>query len=372
MNLALSNFDKILLKTSAHGALLILALSLGLSSAALSKPAGATSAQPSVKNAPEQLSALETTICGATSSGAILKRVQQLELQVFSKAQRGSLSSRISALQKFAGIEPKSQSANSKQAKTEHSTTPQVTKESSSDYMPPLPPYFDNGEAPLKQAPHAALSHTPRASAHTKAASQHKHTKLQAKETDSQLEQAIRLHQDGKVGEAENSLQQILQKNPGNADACFSLGAIAETKGDLTTALDFYTSAMQANPADDEARSAVAELSKKIKQSHAIAAQDVNGPFVNPMAPPSERVLQGHALELGQNDPYGGNAAFTSPPIGTLGVNHPSRTIPVAPVAPSNKSVIARSVARSLARAALGAALSQTGLHCPACSFLRF
>lgn len=312
-----------------------------------------------IKNAPEQLNALETAICGQASQGSIVKRVQQLELQVFSKTQRGSLHSRILALQKFAGTE------NAKSAPALEHRASQVTKESNSDYMPPLPPYFDNGQEPVKQAPNATASHH----THQASGAHNKHAK-HLKETDLQLEQAIRLHQDGKVFEAESSLQQVLQKNPGNADACFSLGAIAEAKGDLTKALDFYTSAMQTNPSDAEARIAVAEISRKIKESHAASAQNVNGPFINPMAPPSERVLQGHALELGKNDPYAANAAFNSPPIGTLNVNNPSRTIPVAPVAPSNKSVVARSVARSLARAALGAALSQTGLHCPACSIL--
>lgn len=343
-----------------------------------SRPSG-TVTTATIKNAPEQLNALEMSICGQTNQGSILKRIQQLELQVFSKTQRGSLSSRISALQKFAGMETKqSQNASNDALKTQASAqktahdSEHVTKETSSDYMPPLPPYFDNGQEPVKKAPHAALSHPTNTSEHTKAASAHsKHHKTAGK-ADSQLEQAIRLHQDGKVVEAETSLQQILQNHPGNADACFSLGAIAETKGDLTKALDYYTSAMQANPTDEEARIAVAEISRKIKDTHAnTASQYINGPFVNPMAPPSERVLQGHALELGQNNPYNANAAFNSPPIGTLSVNNPSRTIPVAPVAPSNKSVVARSVARTLARAALGAALSQTGLHCPACALLR-
>lgn len=350
-------------------AITALALSLTLSVPCLAGTAykaRAASSSNSIKNAPEQLSALETAISGQPSQGSIVKRIQQLELQVFSKTQRGSLHSRILALQKFAGTE------NVKATPAQEPRATQITKESNSDYMPPLPPYFDNGQEPVKQAPNATASHhthQSRGAAHQSRGAAPKHAN-HLRETDSQLEQAIRLHQDGKVFEAESSLQQVLQKNPGNADACFSLGAIAEAKGDLTRALDYYTSAMQTNPSDDEARIAVAEISRKIKESHAASAQNVSGPFINPMAPPSERVLQGHALELGKNDPYAANAAFNSPPIGTLNVNNPSRTIPVAPVAPSNRSVVARSVARSLARAALGAALSQTGLHCPACSLL--
>lgn len=341
-------------------ALAILALTLSFSASSPSfagtvKKTASVKKADTIKNAPEQLCVLENSICGKTSSGSIIKRIQELELQVFSKTQRGSLNSRISALQKFAGIE-------NRQSHNVEKETHVTTKESNSDYMPPLPPYFDNGQEAVKQPPHAALSHQ-----HSHKSTDHTKHSI---DTDAQLEKAIRLHQDGKVFEAESSLLQILQKNPGNADACFSLGAIAEAKGDLNKALDLYTSAMQSNPADDEARIAVTEISRKIAASHAIGSQNTIGPFVNPMAPPSERVLQGHALELGKNDPYNANAAFNSPPIGTQSVNHPSRTIPVAPVAASNKSVVARSVARSLARAALGAALSQTGLHCPACSLL--
>ena len=264
-------------------------------------------------SAPEQLTVLEKSIDGSSrSGGAIEKRIKDLELKVFAKVQKGSLNSRINALEKFAGI-------------------------NKSDYMPPLPPLFDNGQSPVKRAP-----------------------TLEA----SKIEEAIKLHQDGKVFEAERSLKQILQSSPTNADACFSLGAIAETRGDLNTALDFYTSAVQANPTDEEAKNAVAEISRKITAAR-------SGPFINPLAPASQQVLQGHALELtaAQRNPLNGQAAFSSPPIPTLTVGN--QPIPTATTGPSTKSIIAKSVARSLARAAIGAALGQAGLHCPACALLR-
>jgi TolA-binding protein len=266
-------------------------------------------------SAPEKLSQLEQSIVGETSAGApIEQRLKQLEKKVFAKAQTGSLTSRISALEKFAGI-------------------------SSSDHMPPLPPQFDNGKLPKRQA---------RSSGSGGAGKE---------PLTGELERAVKLHHEGKDYEAEKSLKEIIGRDSKNADAYFSLGAIAETNGDLHSALDYYSSAMQANPNDPEAQDAVAELSRKI------AAAD-SAPFVNPLAPPvapAPNVLQGRALSV--NAASGANSgnfstqtAINAPPMATLPVTQPNRN---------------PSFARSFARAALGVALSGTGLHCPVCQLMK-
>lgn len=219
--------------------------------------------------------------------------------------------------------------------------------------MPPLPPLFDNGMAPVKPAPDRSSAAKQRTT---------NEPKIKTPELEHQLEEAVKLHQEGKDSEAEQSLRRILEKSPGNADAFFSLGAMAESRGDLKSALEFYTSAMQANPDDAEVRAAVTDLSRKISAMN-------SGPFVNPMSSMGASgapVLQGRASELdaraaAANNSFPGNAAITSPPIPNLNIS---------PRHPANNSA-GPAIARTLARAALGAALRGSGLHCPACQLLR-
>jgi TolA-binding protein len=280
--------------------------------------------------APARLNQLEKSISGSSSPGSIEQRIKKLEIKVFSKVQAGSLNSRIGALEKFAGINP-----------------------SSSDFMPPIPPSFDNGMAPVKTAPDRLGGNNAQSAGVPK---------IRTPELEHQLEEAVKLHQEGKDGEAEQSLRRILDKNPGNADAYFSLGAMAESRGDLQSALEFYTTAMQSNPDDKEACAAVTDLRRKVMAQN-------TGPFVNPMSAISSSgapILQGRASELdarstAASNNYPGRSAITTPPIPNLNIS--PRTAPNSSVGPA--------IARSLARAALGAALRGSGLHCPACQLLR-
>ncbi|MBX9688543.1 MAG: hypothetical protein K2X27_17675 [Candidatus Obscuribacterales bacterium] len=270
-------------------------------------------------NASRKLSEIETAIVGNSNPKLpIEQRIRQLELKVFAKVQSGSLRSRIEKLETFAGLDIQ-------------------------DSMPPKPPAFQ------KQSQTKAENKNP-------------------EELKQQLEEAVKLHHSGKEFEAEQSLRRILSSNPGNADAFFSLGAIAETRGDLQTALDYYTQAMQANPNDSEAQSAVAELSRKITALK-------SGPFVNPLGPvssPAPNVLQGRAWDLTVNNgAYNGMKPITAPSIPTAAIGG-SGQIPTVGVTQANPNAARnRAIGRTLARAALGAALSGTGLHCPMCHLLR-
>lgn len=294
-------------------------------------------------NAPEKLNRLEEAISGSKhEKQAIEQRVKALEIKVFAKVQKGSLSSRINALEKFAGME-------------------------SAETMPPLPPQFDNSKEPLKQAPELAVSGCKGSLKHSPFVS----SKGGAdKELGKELEEAVKLHHEGKVFEAERSLKKILEKSPTNEDAYFSLGAIAEARGDLQAALEYYTTAMQTNPNDSEARDAVTELSRKITAARTEA-------IVNPLAPPVADapgpVLQGRAWELGS----GASGALAGPGVAGQGplsgqvCRPPIPTVPVTQPLPLRTNV-SSTIARTLARAALGAALSGTGLHCPVCHMMRF
>lgn len=303
--------------------------------------------------APVRLSAIESVIDGGSRAGkSISGRVKELEMKVFGKTKAGSLNDRISALEEFAGI-------------------------SRSEIMPPLPPERDKrnstagsnaGSGKLNPGSGKASAGSAKAGAGSGKAS----AGSGQKDLDRSLEEAVSLHSQGKVSQAEKSLRQILEISPGNADAYFSLGAIAETRGDLQAALDFYTSAAQANPNDSEATEAAAELSRKITAARAEQ-------FVNPLNPaPSytmsaenPRVLQGSALDISVNgatqsqSPFYGNARNQGRRGASLGVSQTSP--PAFRAQPSTGSTIAR----TLARAALTTALSGSGLHCPMCQLLR-
>ena len=278
-----------------------------------------------VQAAPSRLSEVEKIIVGSSGKASVEQRVKALELKVFGKAKSGSLESRIKSLESFAGIK-------------------------NSDSMPPLPPHFE--KAKTGDDNKIASPKIERAAN----ASQEKD------QSSNSLEAAVKLHHDGKILQAEESLRKILEDNPRSADAFFSLGAIAESRGDFKAALDYYTSAMQANPGDIESREAVAEMSRKITASR-------NDQFVNPLLVPANQpaVLQGRASELSASGnarsqaPFSANAANNALQTPTLGVSQNQR----------QRSGAGSTIARSLARAALSTALSGTGLHCPMCQLLR-
>jgi tetratricopeptide (TPR) repeat protein len=78
------------------------------------------------------------------------------------------------------------------------------------------------------------------------------------------LHQASALYHQGDRGTAERLFKQVLTLDPGNADANFSLGAIAEQRGELAAALCYYQAALAANPSDKEAIEAVESLQAKM------------------------------------------------------------------------------------------------------------
>lgn len=285
-------------------------------------------------NAQEKLGSVETIIVGGKNSMApIEERIKSLEIKVFGKVQPGNLAARLSALEKFAGCE------------------------NSSDAMPAAAP-------PIHKVEHTAGRTVGKRVAEIRTA------KKNGEPLDARLEAAVKLHHDGKTSEAEQSLKKILEENPKNADAFFSLGAIAESRGDLRAALEYYTTAMQYNPNDSESKDAVADLSRRLTAQQNTAEQPVfSNPFAATVPPPEPSApgvpfLQGRAWDVNAN----ANAnATVSPPRGHAPL---SVTLPTVPTANVTQNGRPNTFARALTRAALGAALSGTGLHCPMCHIL--
>lgn len=71
------------------------------------------------------------------------------------------------------------------------------------------------------------------------------------------LRQGMQAHREGRLEEAEKHFRTAVLTDPRNADAYFNLGALAEKKGDLVSALSNYRAALHLNPEDGELKEAV-------------------------------------------------------------------------------------------------------------------
>src|SRR4051794_29460712 len=65
---------------------------------------------------------------------------------------------------------------------------------------------------------------------------------------DSSMQQAVRLHQNGKFAEAERVYRDVLGKDPRNADALHLLGLIALSSGHPTRAIELIDQAIFIRP----------------------------------------------------------------------------------------------------------------------------
>lgn len=79
------------------------------------------------------------------------------------------------------------------------------------------------------------------------------------------LRQAISQYGSGNAAEAEKTFNLVLKMDKDNADAHFSLGAIAESRGDLDAASGHYRVAQRSNPEDADVQKAVVAVENKIR-----------------------------------------------------------------------------------------------------------
>lgn len=79
------------------------------------------------------------------------------------------------------------------------------------------------------------------------------------------LRSAISAYQSGNAALAEKMFRQVLQVDPRNPDAHFSLGAMAESRGDFEGADQHYRDALKASPNDGEIAQAIAALENKMR-----------------------------------------------------------------------------------------------------------
>lgn len=221
--------------------------------------------------------------------------------------------------------------------------------------------------------------------------------KPENKEVRGMLTFGAALHREGKLNEAEDTFRKVLVRDPQNADAFYNLGALAEGRGDIITALGHYRAAQALNPNDGQIKEAVISMENSLKNGHSkfgyepgkvpapaitlpVQASSSFGPVLEPQVNlplPSSDPLP---VQDGSTFQLTSNRNVATPPA--LGVQMPSPpappTIPIVPSTPP-PPVRQPSMAGAAARSALGMAVNMgasyalrgTGLHCPVCRIVR-
>jgi tetratricopeptide (TPR) repeat protein len=185
---------------------------------------------------------------GAHTSLPSDKRVEALENEVFGEVKKGSLSARVASLHSTMAANTPSLLAPPLAAKMDNSaqqttaptsvsgrtgTSGAGADQTSSDDLPPVAPPID----------------------HAKSA----------------LHQALTLYSQGKIKDAEIAFKRVLAIDHDNTDANFNLGAIAEGRGDLESALKHYNAVLRVNPDDNDARTAANSIQQKLASAPATA-----------------------------------------------------------------------------------------------------
>lgn len=209
------------------------------------------------------------------------------------------------------------------------------------------------------------------------------------KEIAEMLRKGLKAHNDGHDDDAEKSFKEVLVLSPFNPDAYYNLGAIAEKKGDLVTALGNYRTALIAHPDDRQLQSAVAQIEDQI-------AHKQGGVFQNPVVfkNSDKTILRGNASDFELQQRALGARQTPSvapyyPPQNTpytAQANQRALRAPVVPVSQSQQpnrrskyTAAAGELAINVARAGLTGILSGRGvnagtfmgsLHCPVCRLL--
>lgn len=241
------------------------------------------------------------------------------------------------------------------------------------------------------------------------------------------LKEGARLHRIGEYADAERLFKQAVAMDPRNPDAFFNLGALAEGRGDLVDALTQYRAGLALMPHDKSLKDAVESMETRLASGanqhnepdsfgdsagygSDRARADISrwsGNFrypptmfgnPNPTAEFSEPPVLGVSapdppllsqssdpapvMPVGTNGPFQlsstQNAALANGGrmgnIGTYNVmnSNPAPTLSVSQPSRSGGRRVAGATFNAALRVGVRAALSGTGLHCPACHFLRF
>jgi tetratricopeptide (TPR) repeat protein len=98
------------------------------------------------------------------------------------------------------------------------------------------------------------------------------------------LKSGMAAHKSGQIQIAEGHFKAALALDPRCADAFYNLGSIAESKGDLLSALTNYRAALGINPLDRELQNAVKSVEDDVAKSRATASSAAKNPPVKTIA----------------------------------------------------------------------------------------
>lgn len=182
-----------------------------------------------------RLASFERILFGQEKPGLSLEsRLKAIETNLFGRTRAGTTASRLAAVEKLLG------------------------QESPSSFYPPVAPSLDR-QVPAQAGPLVEAS----APAHAlQSAGQEAYASADDGAT---MSQALSAYSRGDLVLAESLFLKVISADPQNADAQFNLGAIAEGRADLESALNHYRNASAANPSDAEARQAVAQVEQQLK-----------------------------------------------------------------------------------------------------------
>lgn len=199
-------------------------------------------------------------------------------------------------------------------------------------------------------------------------------------------------HNNGYLPQAEQCFRQALILDPRNSNGYFNLGAIAEARGDLITALGHYRAGLNVSPGDKEIGDAVSSIESQLKQ---MSTSDTSSTRLARSTPslahpvtapglPSEPVSSSAGPPFAPPIASGGQPTTQSPSRQFQLKSSSSRTIgqtqavspnpaPVVSVTqPSRKKAIAKAALGAAVSIGLSTALRSSGLHCPVCRVVRF
>mgnify|MGYP003384254767 CR=1 FL=1 len=103
------------------------------------------------------------------------------------------------------------------------------------------------------------------------------------------LERATAFYSQGNLNEAEKLFKQVAAAEPGNVDAVYNLGVIAEDKHDYKSALGYYKKAMSLSPGDNDMVEAVRNMTQKIATAPSSPSRTpaVQSPALAPASAPT-------------------------------------------------------------------------------------
>jgi len=344
-----------------------------------------------------QIAKSETLMFGHPSDGISAQlRVETLETNIFGQPGSGPLNIRLKKINEALGLSGNSASSSQATSTTKPSAAGGVTgagKTASTGVT--ISSSKNKTKAPAKLQAMTAKTDMPVVAPNRNAAPDPALPPVAPKAVMSPkqlLQLGAKRFSEGNNAEAESLFHQALVHDPNNVDALYNLGALAERRGDMPGALDFYRTALKLKPADADLKKAIDAVQTQIASGTRTAVStDQNGPFHMPqqLGQPlvggvfdnqqqTGQLFNGTPMQatLGQQPLVGtvvgqGQANVNQPPIGLANVTQPS--IGVGNVTQPNQG---KSGVKQALKLGVGVGLGRAlpgplgALHCPLCSLL--